>query len=452
MKILIAGAGKVGSTVARQLASEGHDLTLIDSKQEVLERALERFDVMAVQGNCASMEILRQAGIADADLLIAATSQDEINLLCCLSAHRINKNIHTIARIRNPDYANQIYEMRETFALSLSVNPDKQAAAEIDRLLKYPGFLKREPFARGRVEIAELKVAEGSRLKGIALYQLNDLIQCRVLVCTVLRRGVAVTPDGSFVLEEGDRLFVTAATDDLARMLKNLGIATRKVRRVILCGGGRIAFYLAQRLLRSGITVQIVEQNPDTCALLANLLPAACIVHGDASNRELLESEGIDDCDALVNLTGMDEQNIVVSLFGASRNVPQIITKLSRDQSNSVLASLPIGSVICPKELCCNTIVRYVRAMQNQTGAAISVHTIADGQAEAMEFLADETTRYCGVPLKDIKLKSNVLVVSISHGAATEIANGDSVFQAGDTIIVVTNSGVVLRQLNDIFA
>ena len=182
MKILIAGAGKVGSTVARQLASEGHDLTLIDSKQEVLERALERFDVMAVQGNCASMEILRQAGIADADLLIAATSQDEINLLCCLSAHRLNKNIHTIARIRNPDYANQIYEMRETFALSLSVNPDKQAAAEIDRLLKYPGFLKREPFARGRVEIAELKVAEGSRLKGIALYQLNDLIQCRVLV------------------------------------------------------------------------------------------------------------------------------------------------------------------------------------------------------------------------------------------------------------------------------
>ena len=451
MKILIAGAGKVGSTVARQLASEGHDLTLIDSKQEVLERALERFDVMAVQGNCASMEILRQAGIADADLLIAATSQDEINLLCCLSAHRLNKNIHTIARIRNPDYANQIYEMRETFALSLSVNPDKQAAAEIDRLLKYPGFLKREPFARGRVEIAELKVAEGSRLKGIALYQLNDLIQCRVLVCTVLRRGVAVTPDGSFVLEEGDRLFVTAATDDLARMLKNLGIATRKVRRVILCGGGRIAFYLAQRLLRSGITVQIVEQNPDTCALLANLLPAACIVHGDASNRELLESEGIDDCDALVNLTGMDEQNIVVSLFGASRNVPQIITKLSRDQSNSVLASLPIGSVICPKELCCNTIVRYVRAMQNQTGAAVSVHAIADGQAEAVEFLVEKNSRHCGEPLKSMKLRPNVLIASITHGAGTEIPSGDSQFAPGDTVVVVSERGV-LRQFNDIFA
>ena len=452
MKILIAGAGKVGSTVARQLSSEGHDLTLIDSKQEVLDRALERFDVMAVQGNCASMEILRQAGIADADLLIAATSQDEINLLCCLSAHRLNKNIHTIARIRNPDYANQIYEMRETFALSLSVNPDKQAAAEIDRLLKYPGFLKREPFARGRVEIAELKVTEESRLKGVALYQLNDLIQCRVLVCTVLRRGVAVTPDGSFVLEAGDRLFVTAATDDLARMLKSLGIATRKVHRVILCGGGRIAFYLAQRLLRSGITVQIIEQNPDTCALLANLLPAACIVHGDASNRELLESEGIDDCDALVNLTGMDEQNIVVSLFGASRDVPQIITKLSRDQSNSVLASLPIGSVICPKELCCNTIVRYVRAMQNQTGAAVSLHTIADGQTEAIEFRVKEGTQHLNEPLRDVPLKKNLLVACIIHGPQAEIPSGDSCLRAGDTVIVVTSRRNAVHQLNDIFA
>ena len=452
MKILIAGAGKVGSTVARQLSSESHDLTLIDSKQEVLDHALERFDVMAVRGNCASMEVLRQAGIAEADLLIAATSQDEINLLCCLSAHRLNKDIHTIARIRNPDYANQIYEMRETFALSLSVNPDKQAAAEIDRLLKYPGFLKREPFARGRVEIAELKVEEGSRLKGVALHQLNDLIQCRVLVCTVLRRGVAVTPDGSFILEEGDRLFVTAATDDLARMLKNLGIATRKVRRVILCGGGRTAFYLAQRLLRSGITVQIIEQNPDTCALLANLLPSACVVHGDASNRELLESEGVDDCDALVNLTGMDEQNIVISLFGASRGVPQIITKVGHLEPNGILDTLPVGSLVCPKELCSNGIVRYVRAMRNQTGAAITTHRIAGGRAEALEFRVDENTRHRGEPLKSLKIKPNILLVSINHASHVELPNGDSCYQTGDGVVIVTNGSETIYQLNDIFA
>ena len=450
MRIIVVGAGKVGTSLTAQLIRE-HRVTVIDQEPKLIENIINVYDVMGVCGNGASYEVQKEAEVGKADLLIATTSSDEINILACLVAKKPGV-AHTIARIRNPDYANQIYEMRETFALSLSVNPDKQAAAEIDRLLKYPGFLKREPFARGRVEIAELKVAEGSRLKGIALYQLNDLIQCRVLVCTVLRRGVAVTPDGSFVLEAGDRLFVTAATDDLARMLKNLGIATRKVRRVILCGGGRIAFYLAQRLLRSGITVQIVEQNPDTCALLANLLPAACIVHGDASNRELLESEGIDDCDALVNLTGMDEQNIVVSLFGASRNVPQIITKLSRDQSNSVLASLPIGSVICPKELCCNTIVRYVRAMQNQTGAAVSLHTIADGQTEAIEFRVKEGTQHLNEPLRDVPLKKNLLVACIIHGPQAEIPSGDSRLILGDTVIVVTSRRNAVHQLNDIFA
>ena len=452
MKILIAGAGKVGSTVARQLASEGHDLTLIDSKQEVLERSLERFDVMAVRGNCASMEILRQAGIADADLLIAATSQDEINLLCCLSAHRINKNIHTIARIRNPDYANQIYEMRETFALSLSVNPDKQAAAEIDRLLKYPGFLRRDTFAKGRTEIVELRVDASSKLCNVRLVDLRSIIRCKVLVCAVLRGGQAITPGGDFMLREGDRLFITALSENLTTLLKNLGILTRQVRRVMLCGGGRVSYYLATKLLKAGIGCVIVDNSAERCSELCTLLPGAEIIHGDASDQDLLESEGLAQCDALVTLTGLDELNMIVSLYGISQGVPQVITKLGHAYKGGIVSSLALGSVVCPKELCCSNIVRYVRAMQNQTGAAISVHTIADGQIEAMEFLADESTRFCGVPLKDIKMKSSVRVVSISHGAATEIANGDSVYQQGDTIIVVTNSGVVLRQLNDIFA
>ena len=452
MKILIAGAGKVGSTVARQLASEGHDLTLIDSKQEVLERALERFDVMAVQGNCASMEILRQAGIADADLLIAATSQDEINLLCCLSAHRLNRNIHTIARIRNPDYANQIYEMRETFALSLSVNPDKQAAAEIDRLLKYPGFLRRDTFAKGRTEIVELRVDASSKLCNVRLVDLQSIIRCKVLVCAVLRGGQAITPGGDFMLREGDRLFITALSENLTTLLKNLGILTRQVRRAMLCGGGRVSYYLATKLLKAGIGCVIVDNSAARCSELCTLLPGAEIIHGDASDQDLLESEGLAQCDALVTLTGFDELNMIVSLYGISQGVPQVITKLGHADKGGIVSSLALGSVVCPKELCCSNIVRYVRAMQNQTGAAISVHTIADGQIEAMEFLADESTRFCGVPLKDIKMKSSVRVVSISHDAATEIANGDSVYQQGDTIIVVTNSGVVLRQLNDIFA
>lgn len=451
MKILIAGAGKVGSTLVRQLADEGHDLTVIDSSQRVLERNTERYDVMTAQGNCASMDTLLHAGVKDADLLIAATNLDEVNLLCCLTAHSINPDIHTIARMRNPDYANQIYKMRDTFALSLSVNPDRQAAAEIERLLRYPGFLKREPFARGRVELVELKVDEKSKLKNVALRDLRSLIQCHVLVCTVVRQGTAVAPDGSFVLQEGDRIYVTAPTDNLATLLKNLGIITRKVRRVMLCGGGRVAYYLAQRLEHSGIDVQIVERDPDTCIKLSTLLPDSSIIQGDAANQTLLESEGIDQCDALVTLTGLDELNIILSLYGNSLGIPQIITKLGREENTSVINNLPIGSTICPKELCCNTIVRYVRAMQNQTGAAVSVHAIADGQAEALEFRIKEGTLHQGEPLRNIRLRKGILVACIIHGTTVEIPNGDSSFHLGDTLVLVTSSKKTIHQLNDIF-
>ena len=452
MKIIIAGDGKVGSTLTRQLTGEGYDVTVIDSKLLPLESSVERYDVISVQGNCASMDVLRQAGVREADLLIAATGADEVNLLCCTTAHAMNPKLHTIARIRNPEYTEQIFQMRETFGLSMLINPENQAATEIDRLLKYPGFLRRDTFAKGRTEIVELRVDAKSKLCNVRLADMRAIVRCKVLVCAVLRGGTAITPGGDFVLREGDRLFITALSENLTTLLKSLGILTRQVRRVMLCGGGRVSYYLATRLLKGGIGCVIVESDDNRCRELCSLLPGAEIIHGDVSDQYLLDSEGLAQCDALVTLTGLDELNMIVSLYGISQGVPQVITKLGHADNNSIVNSLSLGSVVCPKELCCSNIVRYVRAMQNQTGAAISVHTIADGQAEAMEFLADEKTRFCGVPLKEIKLKSNVLVVSISHGAATEIANGDSVFHAGDTIIVVTNSGVVLRQLNDIFA
>ena len=452
MKIIIAGDGKVGSTLTRQLTGEGYDVTVIDSKLLPLESSVERYDVISVQGNCASMDVLRQAGAREADLLIAATGADEVNLLCCTTAHAMNPRLHTIARVRNPEYTEQIYQMRETFGLSMLINPENQAATEIDRLLKYPGFLRRDTFAKGRTEIVELRVDAKSKLCNVRLADMRAIVRCKVLVCAVLRGGTAITPGGDFVLREGDRLFITALSENLTTLLKSLGILTRQVRRVMLCGGGRVSYYLATRLLKGGIGCVIVESDDSRCRELCSLLPGAEIIHGDISDQYLLDSEGLAQCDALVTLTGLDELNMIVSLYGISQGVPQVITKLGHADNNSIVNSLSLGSVVCPKELCCSNIVRYVRAMQNQTGAAISVHTIADGQAEAMEFLADEKTRFCGVPLKEIKLKSNVLVVSISHGAATEIANGDSVFHAGDTIIVVTNSGVVLRQLNDIFA
>ncbi|MDD6188250.1 MAG: Trk system potassium transporter TrkA [Clostridiales bacterium] len=451
MNIIIAGDGKVGSSLARQLSQEGHSLTLIDSNQKVLETSIEKYDVMAVQGNCASMAVLKQAGAEDADLLIAVTNADEVNLLCCMTAHGINPKLHTIARIRNPEYIDQIYEMRDFFALSLAVNPDRQAAVEIERLLRLPGFMKREPFAKGRVEIVELKVDARSKLKNVTLSELNGIVKCKVLVCTVLRDGKAIAPGGDFILRENDRIFVTAPTDDLAALLKNLGIITRKVNRVILCGGGRISYYLSQQLQHSGISVQLIEQDEERCVQLAGVLPHTCIVHGDASSESLLESEHIDDCDALVTLTGIDEMNMVISIYGKNRGVPHVITKIGHLETSSILNSLPLGSVISPKDICCNTIVRYVRAMRNQTGAAVSVHTIADGQVEAVEFLVDDNTLHCGEPLRSIKLRKNVLIASISHGARTEIPNGSSTFNKGDSIIIVFSGDGVINQLNEIF-
>ena len=450
MKIIIAGEGKVGALLTKQLSAEGYDLTLIDADITVLESSEGRYDVITVQGNCASMETLDQAGVKETDLLIALTNADEVNLLCCMTAHGMNPYIHTIARIRNPEYMEQVYEMRELFALSMMVTPERQAAAEIERLLKYPGFLKRDTFAKGRVEIVELRIDANHKLRNIALNDLDSIVKCKILICTVIRNGKAIAPGGNFVLQEGDRIFVTAPAATLTVLLKNLGIITHKVKRVILCGGGRVSYYLAQALLKNGIDVQIVEQDNERCVQLAKLLPQASIIHGDATKEFLLDNEGISDCDALVTLTGMDEMNIIISLYGSSCHVPQIITKLGRLENNTILDALPLGSIISPKELCCNNIVRYVRAM-NQTGAALAIHTIADGQTEALEFEVDENTLYCGIPLKRLKLKKNVLIVCITHGSQLEIPNGDSSVREGDTMIVVTGADRVIYQLNDIF-
>ncbi len=453
MNIIIAGDGKVGSMLTRQLSTEGHDITVIDSNSKVLEATVERYDVIAVHGNCASMDVLQQAGVKDADLLIAATSEDEVNLLCCTTAHALNPKLHTIGRIRNPEYTEQIYRMRNIFGLSMVINPENQAATEIDRLLKYPGFLRRDTFAKGRTEIVELRVSASSKLRNVRLMDLQSIVRCKVLVCAVLRDGNASAPKGDFVLREGDRVFFTALSQNLTTLLKNLDILTRRVRNVTICGGGRISYYLANRLKRSGISSRIIEKDYARCQELCELLPDAEIIHGDISDQELLESEALGKCDALVTLTGIDEMNMIVSMYAASQGVPQVITKLGHTANRSITDSLSLGSVICPRDLVCSNIVRYVRAMENQTGAAISVHTIADGQAEALEFLVDEHTRNIGKPLKEIRLKPNILLVSITHGAATEIPNGDSVFHQGDTVVIVdTNSREIIRQLNDIFA
>ena len=290
-----------------------------------------------------------------------------------------------------------------------------------------------------------------SPLKDVSLIDMYKIVKCKVLVCAVLRSGEAMAPSGSFVLREGDRVFVTASSANLTELLKNLGIITKRIRRVMLCGGDRISHYLVQALAKVGIDAEIIEKDPKRCRELATLLPEADIIEGDCSNQTFLEAQGLENWDALVTLTGIDEMNMIISLYAASRGVSKVITKLGRNENIQLADNLALGSVICPRELCSNNIVRYVRAMEQQTGAAVSIHAIADGQAEAVEFLVDEHTENCCKPLKFLKLKPNVLVVSITHGARTEIPNGDSSFHVGDTVVVVSGRGV-LRELNDIFA
>ncbi len=452
MKIIIAGCGKVGKTLIEHLATEGYDLTVIDIDSKKTASMVEHFDIMVMMGNCGSVDTLRQAGVEHADLLIAVTGSDELNLLCCATAHGLNPKLHTIARIRNPEYAEQTYSMGHIFGVSMTFNPEKQAATEIERLIKYPGFLKRDLFAKGRVEIVELRVDAESKLRDVSLFSLNSIVKCKVLVCAVLRDGSAIIPRGNFTLKEGDRVFVTAPTNTLALLLKNLGIVTHKNRRIILAGGGTVSYYLAQALGEEHIRVTLIEKNEEKCKKLAAKLPKVNVLAGDASNRRLMESEGLESADCLLSMTGLDELNVIISMYGQNCGVPQIITKLDRMDDARIIDKLPIGSVICPRKLCCTNILRYVRALQNQAGAAVTIHTIADGQAEAMEFIVDKTTLHKNKPLKEIRLKENILIACITHNGKIEIPSGDSCFDDGDRLVIVEQRDDVILQLNDIFA
>ncbi len=451
MKIIIAGDGKVGQMLTGQLSGEGHELTLIDNDPNALESTIERFDVMTIEGNCASMEVLRNAGVAGADLLITATGADELNLLCCMTAHGMNPNLHTIARIRTPDYAESTFAMRKLFALSLVVNPERQVAREIDRLLRYPGFLKRETFANGLVEIVELMVAGNSVLAGMPLKRLTDVVRVQVLVCTVVRDSKAVAPTGDFVLLAGDHIYVTGSPRNLSAMLHNIGVETPRVRNVVIAGGGRSGYYLTSMLLKEGVSVKIIEPVRSRCEDLAEAFPAATIVQGDCSIRSVLERERVYEADALVSMTGLDELNVILSMYANNMKVPQVITKLGRGENMELLEKLPVGSIVSPKSLCCDTITRYVRAMGKQVGGAVTVHTIADGQAEALEFLVDGNVYHIGEPLRTLHFRKNVLVACINRGRNIEVPNGDSVMQPGDRVVIVTNGDFVIQHLNDIF-
>ncbi len=450
MKIIIVGDGKVGLALTRQLSREDHDITVIDSNPRVNE-TLEKYDVMIVNGNGASLETLREAGVAEADLVIAATSSDEINMLCCVTA-KYFADVHTIARVRNPAYAEQLVQLRSQFGLSMTINPERQAANEIVRLLQYPSFLKRESFAKGRIEIVELEVKAGSRIEDLALHQLYQ-VSGGILVCAVERKGEITIPNGSFVLRAGDHIHVTAQAIDLSMLLKTLEITPQRVRQVLVVGGSRTAYHLSKRLLKMGMGVKIIEQQHDRCLELADLLPKATIIEGDGSQFQLLLQEGIAESDAVVTLTNMDEENIVISLYANHVGVPKVITKVNRMEYTEIFDGSGLGSIISPRDLCSASIVHYVRAMGNtpEGGSMLSLHRMIGDRLEALEFAIGKSTRYIGTPLKNIPLRKGVLMSCITHRGKTIIPNGDSCFYPEDIILVVTSSGRPIQQLDEIF-
>ena len=452
MNIIIAGIGKTGTALSRVLSQRGHEVVAIDLEAEVLERHSERFDIMPVQGNCLTAAALSEAGIERAQVLIAVTGSDETNLLCCLIARRMNGALHTIPRVRNPEYLEQIELMREDFGVSLTLNPDKDAATEIYKAIKLPGFLKRESFAKGKVEIVELRIEEGSPLANASMKDLNKIMGCKVLVCAITRGEKTFIPGGADVIMAEDHIFVTAPVAVLSLLMSNLGITSKKVHNVMIIGGGRIGFYLAQMLLKDGVRVKIIDSNRERALHLANELENAVVVCADGSSQELLEMESISDTDSLVTLTGFDEINVMVSVFGASMGVKNIITKINRIESTNLFERMGAGTLINSARLSERYVARYISAMQNRIDeAAITSHAIANEAAEAIEFLVEEDTLYRDTPLKDIPIRKNTLISCINHNGSNIIPDGTSSFTLGDPIIVVGLGDDEISSLNEIF-
>ena len=453
MKIIIAGAGKVGATLTRSLSADGHDITLIDNKKEALTAACELYDVMGTEGSCATLETLTEAGAAEADLLIAVTNADEINLLCCVTARRINPKIHTIVRIRNAEYTAQILEMRDIFGISLIVNPEHSAAVEIERLLRYPGFLARESFAKGKVELVEFRLDAKSPLAGLQLNRISTVLKARVLICAVMRGSTITLPRGDFELKADDRIYMTAPAHELGGILRELGVITRKVKRVILGGGSLISLNLAQMLEKDGIKVQIIDRNRARCEEMAKLLPHASICCGDITDTSTMEREGLSTADAFVALTGLDELNIVMSLYASSQKVPIVITKQGHmDELQDIIGELALGSVVSPKQLCSDIVVRYVRSMRDNSGdTAVTVQTVAGGQVQACEFIIGPGALHRNTPLSKLKIRPGVLISAIFHENQVTIANGSSVYQEGDSVIVISSHANNIQRFSDIF-
>lgn len=451
MKIVIVGDGKVGSSLAEQLSKENHDITIIDSNPKRLQNELEKLDIMTLNGNGASLDVQRAANVSESDLLIAATSSDEINMLCCIVARKLGAK-KTIARVKNTDYTSQLQFLKEELGLSLTVSPEKAAAREIFRLLQFPSFLKRDTLARGRAEIVELKISEESKLAGVKLKDLHGIVKLKVLVCVIDRNGKVIVPSGNDEILPGDKITVTAEHNDLAKFVKNLELSAAKIKNVMIIGGSHIAYYLAEDLIKSGVGVKIIEKDGERCLTLAEKLPKAIVIKADGSKQDILLEEGITSMDAVITLTDIDEENLIISIFADSVGVSKTITKINRTEYCALFENKGLDSVIIPKQLTTSAILRYVRAMSNTTGGSVrALHRLVDDKVEALEFVAMADAPYLNVSLSDLEIKKDVIIAAIGRQGKITIAKGDDVILPNDIVVVITPAEQMITDLSAIF-
>lgn len=450
MNILVAGCGKIGTTIIASLVAEGHDVTAIEADAAVLDDITNIYDIIGVCGNGADCETLGEAGVEKAELFVAVTGSDELNMLSCFMAKKMGAR-HTIARIRNPEYNDRsLGFMRQQLGLSMSINPELLAAQELFNILKFPSAVKIETFSRRNFEMIELRLKSDSALDGIRLSELRDKYKARVLICVVQRGDQVYIPDGTFVLKGGDKIGITATPTEIQKLLRGVGLLQKQARNVMILGGSRTAYYLAKMLTSVGNSVKIIEKDSAHCQELCEALPKAVIIYGDGAQQELLLEEGLRSLDAFVALTGMDEENILISIFAETQNVPTVISKVNRSELASMAEKLGLDCMVSPKKIVADILVQYARALQNSLGSSIeTLYKLMDDKAEALEFNVRSDSKLLHIPLKELTFKPNTLIAGIIRDRKTIIPGGDDIIQPGDKVIVLA-ADHRLKDLSDI--
>lgn len=452
MKIVIIGDGKVGFAIAKQLSQEGYDLTIIENKPQVLNLTMDVLDVVGVQGNGGDYDVLKEAQVNQADLVIAVTSSDEINIISCLMAKKMGAD-HTIARIRNPEYVKGLRILKEDLGLSMQINPEQTAAREIVRSLSFPNSIKVNSFAKGRLELAEIRIREENSLTKKTVHQIDKSLKSKVQFVAIKRNDNVLLPTGNTVIELNDKVTLTGSTKQLKKFLSEIGIIQKRtVHEITIIGGGKITFYLIPMLLDMGIEVKVIEIKEDRCMALVEKFPQITVIHGDGTDHELLLSESLREMDAFIALTDIDEENVIISMFAHNHGVPRVLPKVNRVSLGFLLEKLGLENTITPKNLVTNQIIQYVRAMQNTLGSNVeSLIKIVDDRVEILEFRVRDNCKFIDKQIKDLKLKDGILISYIIHKSIPKIANGNSVISLGDTVII-TSHLKGLRDINDVLA